>query len=118
MEIHAEDEFNDIRWEDEHLIKLRTEPNLEVFQDKYYQTETFIFSGNLILFLVDKDIEIRETKIVQFDLNTFEIKLIKILDNSYSPTFYLIDNETLKITYRTENKIIELILHSEKKYSH
>jgi hypothetical protein len=110
IEVDPEDEFDDDAWHGGLLIKFRTDPTINFFEDKYFQTETFIFKGDLFLFLVDKDIKIRTSKILQFDLLTFSSKTICELEDYYQPSFQIENDDTLKITCKRGDAKIELTL--------
>ena len=115
LEIYPDDEFDDTRWNGRPLMKLRTIPDNTDLNELYFLTESITFSNSLILFEVNKDIEIRQTKIIQLDLVTLEIKLIEELDDFYDPTFNSPDNETLIIQCKQGHKKIVITLRTKER---
>ena len=113
LEIYPENEFDDTRWNGSPLMKLRTIPDSTNLKGLYFLTESVTFDNNLILFQIDKDVEVKQTQIIQLDLATLEIKLIEELDDFYTPTFNLTDKQTLIILCKRGHKKVEITLRTE-----
>lgn len=113
LEFYPEDEFDDTRWHNGLLMKLRTFPHRTDLISLYFLTDYYIFRNSLILFQVDRDIDVRVMKIVQVDLETLEMKLIMILDDFYTPSFNLLDKENLAILCKRGYKKIEVTLRTK-----
>jgi hypothetical protein len=113
LEIYPENEFDDTRWNSLPLMKLRTIPDSTNLNGLYFLTESVTFGKSLILFQVDKDVEVKQTQIIQFDLITLEMKIIEQLDDFYTPTFNMPDKETLIILCKQGHKKVEITLRTK-----
>jgi hypothetical protein len=108
LNTNAAHEFDDDRWFEVPLIKLRTFPEIDVLESEYFDPSFYIFNNCLFLIRIDKDIEVRESELITIDLNDFTISVLKVLDEHYWITFDLTSNDTLLIKCTRGDKIIEL----------
>jgi hypothetical protein len=95
------------------VLKLRTSPFIDGLENGYFDTETYVFNKCLFLIRINKDIKIRESELIIFDLNNFTISVLKVLDENYWITFEQISNDTLLIKGDSGKKIIELTVKSK-----
>jgi ABC-type bacteriocin/lantibiotic exporter with double-glycine peptidase domain len=110
-EFYSEGDAAREEWDGDYLLKLQTEPDLGIFKNQYFQTQTFVFCNQLIVCLV----EVGSSKIIQFDLTTFELKLIHTLDGLYFLAFELVSENVLKISVKRGYESVTLMV---KSYEH
>lgn len=111
-ELFAEDEFNDPRWHGWILMKIYSSKQIQLIENSYFDTNYFIFSNQLILNKIEINNSSCFTKLIQIELNTLEVKLIKEFKKHHYFKFNLIDEKTLKIEFDEELKATEILLKS------